>query len=91
MAYLGCPACKFVWIVWNDNDTMHTNHWVRQKDIYGLPCPLCFAEMKIIMGDSPKLCHHGKPINCICRDCRKSAKEIDELQKKLDELKKVVK
>lgn len=90
MAFLGCPNCKFVWVQWNENNEMgaiYTNSVIRQKALYGLACPMCFAEMKVIFQDTPKLCKHSRPIDCRCIECRKLENDIDDKIRELKELK----
>jgi hypothetical protein len=75
MAYLACSNCKFVWFVWNENDREHGqavfhDNIVRQAQQSGIQCPECFSEMKIILGHAPETCHHGRPLNMFCRECK---------------------
>lgn len=76
MAYLACPSCKFVWCVWKDGALIYHNKMIVQVKTMGMPCPLCFAECKIIIGEPPEICHHGFPKNIRCRECHKNDSDI---------------
>lgn len=45
--------------------------------------------MKLVEGEPGELCHHGKPITALCRECRTTKEE--EMQKDIDELKRKIK
>lgn len=89
--FCGCPNCKFIWFIWPDNDEAYTNHLIRQKETNGIVCPMCFAEMKIVSGfPAEKLCHHGRPVNVRCFECRQAVKKKEKIIKELkDKIKEI--
>ena len=67
--FLVCPSCKKVSISWDDDNIEFGNLVVRTMLMSNLPCRECFADRKIINGEPPATCKHGRPFNCKCREC----------------------
>lgn len=73
--FIVCKNCKRVIISWPDSDTMMTRHCSRGID--WLACSLCFGGCKIVAGDPPDICAHGRPKDMRCYECRKEEQYPD--------------
>ena len=90
--YIACPNCKKITISWDDRNAEFTNFVSRSQQCFGLVCQDCFAERKILPGDPPETCKHGRPLDGKCWECRKEAQAVmDEEKKKLEEINRQLK